>query len=248
MAGIPPQDSNLIKPTINAVLGLEARSRTDYRVTSDDESQAEIAEGLSARIKEVETESQGRPSHVRRLFQHDSRGVSGGSISRANLIRSNIRIGCGRCIATKSTGTGRQGSRICPMHDICGGINGWTGFRPHKCSQTSPNSWQIAGSGWSTLDVYEGSEHGMARAYEVEQAWGHNQEDYLNRNSGMVRFSELWYRHYEDAHVLALPDGRRSNISEDNPSSLGGGCTRSRAGQKSVLTRMRVSIWLGPQN
>lgn len=28
MAGIPPQDSNLIKPTINAVLGLEARSRT----------------------------------------------------------------------------------------------------------------------------------------------------------------------------------------------------------------------------
>ncbi|MBN9127738.1 MAG: phage portal protein, partial [Nitrosospira sp.] len=25
-AGIPPQDSNLVKPTINAVLGLEARS------------------------------------------------------------------------------------------------------------------------------------------------------------------------------------------------------------------------------
>ena len=48
-AGIPPQDSNLIKPTINAVLGLEARSRTDYKVTSDDESQAEIAEGLSAK-------------------------------------------------------------------------------------------------------------------------------------------------------------------------------------------------------
>jgi len=57
MAGIPPQDSNLIKPTINAVLGLEARSRTDYRVTADDESQAEIAEGLSAKIKEAETES-----------------------------------------------------------------------------------------------------------------------------------------------------------------------------------------------
>ena len=56
-AGIPPQDSNLIKPTINAVLGMEARSRTDYKITSDDEQQAEIAEGLSARIKEVETES-----------------------------------------------------------------------------------------------------------------------------------------------------------------------------------------------
>ena len=39
-AGIPPHDSNLIKPTINAVLGLEARSRTDYKITSDDEAQA----------------------------------------------------------------------------------------------------------------------------------------------------------------------------------------------------------------
>ena len=29
-ASIPQQDSNLIKPTVNAVLGLEARSRTDY--------------------------------------------------------------------------------------------------------------------------------------------------------------------------------------------------------------------------
>jgi len=56
-AGIPPQDSNLIKPNLNAVLGLEARSRTDYKVTSDDEQQAEIAEALSAKIKEIETES-----------------------------------------------------------------------------------------------------------------------------------------------------------------------------------------------
>src|SRR5215217_1155126 len=56
-AGIPQQDSNLIKPTINAVLGLEARSRTDYRITADDESQAEIGQALSAKIKEVETEA-----------------------------------------------------------------------------------------------------------------------------------------------------------------------------------------------
>ena len=52
-AGIPEQSSNLIKPTINAVLGLEARSRTDYKVTSDDEAQAEIAEALSAKLKIV---------------------------------------------------------------------------------------------------------------------------------------------------------------------------------------------------
>ena len=33
----------------------------------------------------------------------------------------------------------------------------------------------------------------------------------------MVRLSELWYRHYEDAHVLVLPDGRALEYREDNP-------------------------------
>ena len=45
-ASIPQQDSNLIKPTVNAVLGLEARSRTDYRITSDDQPDSNSASAL----------------------------------------------------------------------------------------------------------------------------------------------------------------------------------------------------------
>lgn len=244
-AGIPPQDSNLIKPTINAVLGLEARSRTDYKVTSDDESQAEIAEGLSARIKEIETESRA------------DRAMS-------DAYSSMMRAGVGWVEISREFDPLKYPYRVREVHrnDIHWD---WTSREPDlsdarylrrdkwvdriQAAQMFPehfdlmeNSW----SGWNNVDVYDGSDTGMARAYEVEQVWGRNQDDYLNRNSGMVRLSELWYRHYEDGHVLVLPNGKAIEYREDNPYHYAAVAQGLVQAQKSLLSRMRVSIWLGP--
>jgi hypothetical protein len=244
-AGIPPQDSNLIKPTINAVLGLEARARTDYKVTYDDESQAEIAEGLSARIKEVETESRA------------DRAMS-------DAYSSMIRAGVGWVEVSREFDPLRYPYRVREVHrnDI---YWDWTSREPDlsdarylrrdkwvdriqavqmfpEHSDLIENSW----SGWNNVDVYDGSDTGMARAYEVEQTWGRNQDDYLNRNSGMARLSELWYRHHEDGYVLVLANGKAIQYREDNPyhqAAIAQGLVQV---QKSLLSRMRVSIWLGP--
>jgi hypothetical protein len=244
-AGIPPQESNLIKPTINAVLGLEARTRTDYRVTSDDESQAEIAEGLSARIKEAETESRA------------DRAMS-------DAYSSMIRGGIGWVEVSREFDPLKYPYRVREVHrnEI---YWDWTAREPDlsdaryvrrdkwvdrvQASLMLPdqaeliqNSW----SGWNNLDVYDGADTGMARAYETEQAWGRSQEDYLNRNSGMVRLSELWYRHFEEGHVLVLPDGKAIEYREDNSYHQAAVAQGLVEVQKSLLTRMRVSIWLGP--
>jgi hypothetical protein len=244
-AGIPPQDSNLIKPTINAVLGMEARSRTDYKVTSDDEQQAEIAEGLSARIKEVETESRA------------DRAMS-------DAYSSMIRAGVGWVEVSREFDPLRYPYRVREVHrnDICWD---WTSKEPDLSDarylrrdkwvdraqavamfpgqeQIIANSW----SGWSRMDVYEGTDTGMASAFEIEQTWGRNHEEYLNRNSGMVRLSELWYRHFEDGHVLGLPDGKTIEYREDNPYHLAAVARGLVRVQKCQFTRVRVSIWLGP--
>lgn len=244
-AGIPPQESNLIKSTINAVLGLEARTRTDYKVTSDDESQAEIAEGLSARIKEAETESRA------------DRAMS-------DAYSSMIRAGIGWVEVSREFDTLKYPYRVRQVHrnEI---FWDWTAREPDlsdarylrrdkwvdrvQASLMLPdkagliqNSW----SGWSNLDVYDGTDTGMARAYEIEQAWGRSHEDYLNRNSGMVRLSELWYRHLEGGYVLELPNGKAIEYREDNPYHQAAVAQGLVQVQKSLLTRMRVSIWLGP--
>jgi hypothetical protein len=244
-AGIPPQDSNLIKPTINAVLGLEARSRTDYKVTSDDESQAEIAEGLSAKIKEVETESRA------------DRAMS-------DAYSSMMRSGIGWVEVSREFDPLKYPYRVREVHrnEI---YWDWTAREPDLSDarylrrdkwvdreqalrmfpdqkELIENSW----AGWNTVDVYDGGDTNMARAYEVEQAWGRNQEDYLNHSSGMVRLSELWYRYQEEAPVMFLADGRALEFHEENPvhqAAVAQGVVQL---QKALLPRTRVSIWLGP--
>jgi hypothetical protein len=244
-AGIPPQDSNLIKPTINAVLGLEARSRTDYKVTTDDDSQDEIAQALSAKIKEVETQSRA------------DRAMS-------DAYSSMMRAGLGWVEVSREFDPLKYPYRVREVHrnDI---YWDWTAREPDlsdarylrrdkwvdrdQALQMFPeesalieNTW----NGWSTLDVYDGSDTTMARAYENEQQWGKQQDDYLNRAAGMVRLSELWYRHYEETPVLWLPTGSAVEFQHGNPyheAAVAQGIVQV---QKALLPRVRVSIWLGP--
>ncbi|KCV32915.1 hypothetical protein L490_5258, partial [Bordetella bronchiseptica 00-P-2796] len=56
--GLGPLVTNLIQPTVNAVLGMEAKTRTDWRVGGDDDQYQDVAEALSAKMHEAEREAQ----------------------------------------------------------------------------------------------------------------------------------------------------------------------------------------------
>jgi hypothetical protein len=57
--GQPPLITNLIKPTVDTVLGMEAKTRTDWIVRPEDDtdSNSDVAEALSLKLKHSETES-----------------------------------------------------------------------------------------------------------------------------------------------------------------------------------------------
>ena len=57
LLGLPPVIKNIIQPIIDSVLGLEAKTRTDWRVGADTDQWQDVAEGLSAKMKEAERES-----------------------------------------------------------------------------------------------------------------------------------------------------------------------------------------------
>ncbi len=57
-AGMAPLVANIIRPTIDVVLGMEAKTRQDWRVASDAGEFQEVAEAGSYLLKEAERESQ----------------------------------------------------------------------------------------------------------------------------------------------------------------------------------------------
>lgn len=55
--GMAPLIRNLIRPTIDVALGMEAKTRSDWRVQADDDKFQDVAEALSVKLKEAERES-----------------------------------------------------------------------------------------------------------------------------------------------------------------------------------------------
>jgi hypothetical protein len=55
--GLEERAINLIRPVINSVLGQEAKSRTSVKVEADDDQHADVAEVISAKLKEAERET-----------------------------------------------------------------------------------------------------------------------------------------------------------------------------------------------
>ncbi|MEO9231617.1 MAG: hypothetical protein ABI216_22065 [Devosia sp.] len=244
-AGIPPQDSNLIKPTINAVLGIEARSRTDYKVTSDDESQSDLAEGLSARLKEIETESRADRAMSDAYSSMMRTGIGWIEVSREyNPLKYPYRVREVHRNTMFWDWTAREpdlsDARYIRRDDWMDKEQAIVAF-PEQM-ELIDNSW----NGWNTVDVYDGDNTGMARAYEAAQTWSQSSEDYLNHAAGMVKLSELWYRYYESAPMMYLPDGNAIEYNKANPyhqQAVAQGLVQV---QKAMVPRIRVSIWLGP--
>ena len=53
--GLPPAIEPLIGPTIDAVLGMEAKSRTDWRVIADGDKEGDdVADALNYRLNQTE--------------------------------------------------------------------------------------------------------------------------------------------------------------------------------------------------
>lgn len=244
-AGIPPQDSNLIKPTINAVLGLEARSRTDYKITSDDESQAEIAEGLSAKIKEAETESRADRAMSDAYSSMMRTGIGWVEVSREfDPLKYRYRV---RCIHRNEIYWDWSAKE--PDLSDARYLRRDNWLSRSQALKVFPDQTDLiegSWSNWTQTDVYDGTDSEMARAYENEQAWGKQNDEFLNRESGLVKMSELWYRYYVDGIVMVLRDGSAVEYNPNNPmhdKAIAAGAVQP---QKCILPAVRVSMWLGP--
>jgi len=55
--GLEPIVINQIKPLVNSLLGLEAKTRADWRVQADSDEQQELCEAMSAKLFEAERET-----------------------------------------------------------------------------------------------------------------------------------------------------------------------------------------------
>lgn len=245
--GMGPIQRNIIQPLINVVLGMEAKTRTDWRVSADAEQLQDVAEGLSSKLHEAERETRA------------DRACSDG-------YGAQIKAGLGWVEVSRASDPFEYPYRAQYVHrrEI------WWDWRDE--SHDLAKARFLMRKRWFDVDqaiAYFPEDAGLLRAclgdpnqYEMlvakraldlgqtlEESRGLDIEDYEQWRSFSRRrlcLYETWYRVFCRGWVARLPN---SEVIEVDPKNvmhlalLNRGVIRP---ERAVYSKLRSSIWAGP--
>lgn len=247
--GMPPAIEPLVGPAIEAVLGLEAKTRTDWRVTADGLDGDDIADAINNKLNQAERQS-------------------GADKACSDAFKTQVAVGVGWVEVARESDPFKFGYRCEAVHrneiwwdmlDKTPGLEKarylvrrrWTDIAQAKLKfPNKADVIDVAGNGRWT-DAFEMSADGgasttLAMAYDDQRGWSIEEQEWRDAEHGRVCLFEVWYRRWVSVTVLKTPDGRVVEYDKSNPMHneiLASGLIKP---QKTVVGKMYVSFWLGP--
>ena len=246
--GMPPAIEPLIGPAIEAVVGLEAKTRTDWRVTPDGDDGDDVADALNYKLNQAERNSGADKACTDAFKPQTCVGVGWVEVARESdpfkfpyrckavhrneifwdMLDREPGLPNARYLVRRRWSDVAQVKLKFPKHaDLIDRTNGrWTD--------------QFA----ATADGGTSTE--MAMAWEDQRGWSVEEQEWRDAENGRVCLFEVWYRRWESVTVLKTPDGRVVEYDSSNAVhvlALASGRIRP---SKATVARMYVSFWMGP--
>jgi hypothetical protein len=249
--GMPPAIEPLIGPTIDSVLGLEAKTRTDWRVIPDsDKAGDEVAQALNYKLNQAERQS-------------------GADRANSEAYASQIKVGIGWVEVARNT----DPFKPCPYR--CESVHRneiWWDFLSTKSDLSDarylirrrwtdinlamlmfPGKEDVikhAGMGWIGLDTGTiGMDGGMstnlAMSWDMERGWSVEEQQWRDPFNKRICLYEVWYRIWERVTVLRMRDGRVVEYDENNVEHQAAIAYKVAKVQSAVVPRMKLSWWMG---
>ncbi len=243
--GMSPIIVNHIKPLVNSVLGLEAKTRSDWRVAADRDDEQDLAEALSAKLMEAERESRADQACSEAFASMLKGGVGWVGITRnadpfgyrykvEAISRREIWWDWHARRADLSDARYLVRERWYPVDSVAAVFPDKAELIYAACSGWAPE-WQ---------DLARESEP-LLHAFGTEKS-GWFEDTWRNVDRRLVCLREVWYRVHTRGKVIALPDGRTVPFDKANPAHA----LAEREGLspvwEAVYSTLRVSIWAGP--
>lgn len=244
--GMAPLIRNLIRPTIDVALGMEAKTRSDWRVQADDEKHQDVAEAMSVKLKEAERESRADRAcsdayagqlksgigwvEVSREMDPFSYPYLVSSVSRREIFwdwrAKDPGLKDARYLVRRRWQDIDVLELMFPDHlDLIQGL-GWS-----KANWDTPltDFPAIGGRTW----LYE-------RDVTIPES------DWRDSTRKRLCLYEVWYRVWTRGYVMRTPDGRTVEVDMQNPKhqqAIGAGMIEP---IPAIFPKMRLSWWIGP--
>jgi hypothetical protein len=244
--GMGPLINNLIKPTINVVLGMEAKTRSDWRVIADSDEWQDVAEAQSAKLHESEREA------------HADRACS-------DAYAGQIKAGMGWIEVGREGDPFRYPYRVRSVHrremfwdwrakepDLSDAryVMRQKWFDANEVIAFYPEHRDLirgAAAGWPAEWLSRAKEDvSLMHSFNQEMRSPISDYEWRNFGRGQVSLYEVRYRQTIRGMVIELPDRRTVELDMNNPVHVAGIARGLLQPRPAVYSRWRRSIWLGP--
>lgn len=248
--GIPPAVENIMAPTIEGIVGLEAKMRTDWRLTPEGgPGGQDVADALNFKLNQAERMSRADRACTEAFKSQLCVGLGWVEVARESD-PTRYRY---RCQAVNRNeiwwdDRDKQDQRLLNARWLI--RKRWMDpkrlklvFRKHRalidaCGTGKYDELMMGMKGGMSTGLSDGT--GSPRGWtSQEQAW----YDPESRN---VCLFEVWYRRWVDVPMLMTPDGRAVEFDENNDAHLYAVARGLAKPQMRVVARMRRAFWMGP--
>jgi hypothetical protein len=249
--GIPPLITNLIAPAVNAVLGMEAKTRTDWRVTQENEVMEvpePMMDAMNAKLNEAEREARA------------DRAIS-------DAYAAEIKSGLGWVEVARSTDALAYPYRVKAVHrdemywdwharepDLSDARylirkrvfdeDVLTALMPEHADliryavQDAFRTWQ-----WDTHSTINTT---LANAIMVERITNIDTLEWRNTDRRRATLYEVWYRKWTRGLILKLPNGKAIPFDKTNDRHVAVVSAGAIQPQLAAYSVVRVAFYLGP--
>jgi hypothetical protein len=247
--GMPPAIEPLIGPAIEAVLGLEAKTRTDWRITADGTDGDDVADALNEKLNHAERQS-------------------GADRACSDAFKTQVCVGIGWVEVLRETDPFKPFPYRCEtVHrneiywdflskkpDLSDARylvrRRWVDVAQARLMfKEHAELIDRAFGRWT--DKYElatdgGTSTNMGRSWDDQRGSSIEEQEWMDSENNRVCLFEVWYRRWADVVILKSPDGRVVEYDETNDmhnEALALGFIQP---QRAIIAKMHVSFWMGP--
>ena len=209
---------NLIRPVINSVLGQEAKSRTDVKVEADDDSYADVAEVISARLKEAERETTAHMAVSEGYASMVKKGLGWVHVSKnSDPLAYPYRV---ESVDVDEIWWDWRGQKGFSLREGCRWLVRQRMIDLDEIEAAMPEHREVlrrSVNGWENILELDGAHVGapeeiaLSEAFNNERRFNLNvaRHDWVDSARKMIKLYEVWYRVPAQVVIMHLSPTRR---------------------------------------
>jgi hypothetical protein len=248
--GLPPAIEPLIGPTIDAVLGHEAKNRTDWRVIPDgDKSGEEVAEAIGYKLSQAERMARADAACGEAYKSQIITGIGWVEVNRSHDPREyeyySAAIHRNEIWFDWFAKPDMSNARFLIRRKWCDRKQAKVMFPQHAALIDSASSgWH--GYDFGTFLIDGGTGTDLSSAWARENAWTIEEMQWRDVYQNRVCLFEVWYRVWERALLIKSPDGRVVEYDANNPVHVEAVAAGFAKLYDAPIARVRLTWFMGP--